>query len=223
MTFAEAKSKVAVDLRLKNDKKNALEAFLAFKKGETTANETKVIFEDDTLYPLDKIQVAAKDEVLKPLVIKDNYVIIKIKEIKFPEPMSYETAKKDASRDLLEGLKSAALEKKAQVKLDNFTGSDIGFVSRDTVKSIAGLSEAKSAEFLSHVFDNTAKKGYKVIDGKAIVYEVLEQKLLNKDKAKQYVSLISENVLQVKQSELNQNLIKKLATAYKVEQYYKGK
>ena len=223
MTFAEAKSKVAVDLRLKNDKKNALEAFLAFKKGETTANETKVIFEDDTLYPLDKIQVAAKDEVLKPLVIKDNYVIIKIKEIKFPEPMSYEMAKKDASRDLLEGLKSAALEKKAQVKLDNFTGSDIGFVSRDTVKSIAGLSEAKSAEFLSHVFDNTAKKGYKVIDGKAIVYEVLEQKLLNKDKAKQYVSLISENVLQVKQSELNQNLIKKLATAYKVEQYYKGK
>lgn len=223
MTFAEAKSKVAVDLRLKNDKKSALEAFLAFKKGETSANETKVIFDDDTIYPLDKIQIAAKDEVLKPLVIKDNYVIIKVKEIKFPEPMSYDMAKKDASRDLLEGLKSAALEKKAQVKLDNFSGSDIGFVSRDSVKSIAGLSEAKSAEFLSHVFDNTTKKGYKVIDGKAIVYEVLEQKLLNKDKAKQYVSLISENVLQVKQSELNQNLIKKLATAYKVEQYYKGK
>jgi peptidyl-prolyl cis-trans isomerase D len=35
--------------------------------------------------------------------------------------------------------------------------------------------------------------------------------------------MISENVLQVKQAELNQNLIKKLATAYKVEQYYKGK
>ncbi|WP_041957925.1 peptidylprolyl isomerase [Sulfurospirillum arsenophilum] len=223
MTFAEAKSKVAVNLRLKNDKKSALESFLAFKKGEVPANETKVVFDDDTIYPLDKIQVAARDEVLKPLVIKDNYVIIKIKEIKFPEPMSYDMAKKDASRDLLEGLKSAALEKKAQVKLDNFSGSDIGFVSRDSVKSIAGLSEAKSAEFLSHVFDNTTKKGYKVIDGKAIVYEVLEQKLLNKDKAKQYVSLISENVSQVKQSELNQNLIKKLATAYKVEQYYKGK
>ena len=119
--------------------------------------------------------------------------------------------------------KKTALEKKAEAKLENFAGSDIGFVSRDSVKSIAGLSEAKSAEFLSHVFDNTAKKGYKVIDGKAIVYEILEQKLLNKDKAKQYVSMISENVLQVKQAELNQNLIKKLATAYKVEQYYKGK
>jgi len=223
MSFEEAKAQVAVSLRLKNDKKSSLEAFLAFKKGEIPATETKVIFDDDTTYPLDKIQVAAKDEVLKPVVLKDNYVIIKLKEIKFPEPMPYELAKKDASRDLLEELKSAALEKKAVAKLENFTGSDIGFVSRDSVKSIAGLSEAKSAEFLSHVFDNTTKKGYKVIDGKAIVYEVLEQKLLNKDKAKQYVSMISENVLQVKQAELNQNLIKKLATAYKVEQYYKGK
>ena len=223
MTFAEAKSKVAIDLRLKNDKKNALEAFLSFKKGETAPNETKVIFDDDTTFPLDKIRVAARDEVLKPVVIKDSYVIIKVKEIKFPEPMSYEMAKKDANRDLLEELKKVALEKKAGAKLENFAGSDIGFVSRDSVKSIAGLSEAKSAEFLSHVFDNTTKKGYKVIDGKAIVYEILEQKLLNKDKAKQYVSLISENVLQVKQAELNQNLIKKLATAYKVEQYYKGK
>lgn len=223
MTFAEAKSKVIVDLRLKNDKKNALEAFLTFKKGETAPSETKVIYDDDTTFPLDKIQVASKDEVLKPVVIKDSYVIIKVKEIKFPEPMSYEMAKKDASRDLLEELKKTALEKKAEAKLENFAGSDIGFVSRDSVKSIAGLSEAKSAEFLSHVFDNTAKKGYKVIDGKAIVYEILEQKLLNKDKAKQYVSMISENVLQVKQAELNQNLIKKLATAYKVEQYYKGK
>ena len=223
MTYAEAKAKVAVDLRLKNDKKSALEAFLAFKKGEVNASETKIIFDDDAIFPLDKIQIAAKDEVLKPIVIKDNYTIIKVKEIKFPEPMSYDLAKKDASRDLLAELKVVALEKKAAAKLENFTGSDIGFVSRDSVKSIAGLSEAKSAEFLSHIFDNTTQKGYKVIDGKAIVYEVLEQKLLNKEKAKQYVSLISENVLQAKQTELNQNLIKKLATAYKVEQYYKGK
>ena len=73
------------------------------------------------------------------------------------------------------------------------------------------------------MFDNTTKKGYKIIDNKALVFEILEQKLLNKEKAKQYVSLISENVSQVKQAELNQNLIKKLAAEYKVEQYNKGK
>jgi len=97
MSFEEAKTKVAVDLRLKNDKKSSLEAFLAFKKGELPATETKTIFDDDTTYPLDKIQVAAKDEVLKPVVIKENYVIIKVKTIQFPEPMPYEMAKKNAS------------------------------------------------------------------------------------------------------------------------------
>ncbi|AFL68779.1 peptidylprolyl isomerase [Sulfurospirillum barnesii] len=223
MSFEEAKAKVAIDLRLKNDKKNALESFLAFKKGDVNATQSKVIYDDDTLFPMDKIQTASKDEILKPLIVNDNYVVIKVKEIKFPEPMSYEEAKKEASRDLLTELRYEALEKKAKAKVEQFTGNDIGFVSRDSVKSIAGLNEAKSAEFLSYVFDNTTKKGYKIIDDKAIVYEILEQKLLNTDKVKQYVSLLSDNISQIKQKELNQNLIKKLAETYKVEQYYKGK
>jgi len=223
MSFDGAKDQVIKDYQLKNDKKIALESYLALKKGEVNATETKVIYDDDTTFPLEKIQTAAKDEVLKPIILKDHYVIIKVKDIKFPEPMSFELAKKDATRGLLDELKSTALIKKAEAKVASFSGQDIGFVSRDSVQSIAGLGEAKSAEFLSYVFDNTTKKGYKIIDGKAIVYEILEQKLLNQDKAKQYVSLISENVEKAKQAELNQNLIKKLATLYKVEQYYKGK
>ena len=223
MSFEEAKDKALIDLRFKNDKKAALETFIAFRDGKIPATETKVIYEDDTTLPIDKIQVAAKNEVLKPVPIKDGYVIIKVKEIQLPEPMSYEMAKKSAYNDLLTQTKATALENKAQARLSTFNGTTVGFVSRDTVKSIAGLTEAKSAEFLSYVFDNTTKKGYKIIDDKAILYEVLEQKLLNEEKAKQYVSMISENVAQVKQTELNQNLIKKLASQYKVEQYYKGK
>jgi peptidyl-prolyl cis-trans isomerase D len=224
MSFDEAKEQLTKDFQLKADKKAALEAYLAFKKGDMNATETnKVVLEDDTTFPVDKLQTAAKDEVLKPLILDNAYVIIKVKEVKLPEPMSFDMAKKEASKQLLDELKSAALEKKAQAKLAAFNGADIGFVSRDTVKAIAGLSEAKSTEFLSHVFDNTSKKGYQILDGKAIVYEILEQKLLNSDKAKQYVSMISENVQQAKQTELNQNLIKKLIAIYPVEQYYKGK
>jgi len=58
---------------------------------------------------------------------------------------------------------------------------------------------------------------------KAILYEVLEQKLLNEEKIKQYVSLLDENIARAKLTEFNQNLIKKLAQSYKVEQFYKGK
>lgn len=223
MSFEEAKTKVMSDLRLKNDKKRSLEAYLAFKKGELAPSETKVIFEDDATFPLDKIETAPKDEVVKPFIHKDNYIIVKVKDIKFPEIMTYEAAKESATKEFLADLKVSALEKKALAKLETFHGTDIGFVGRDSTKAIAGLDEAKTAEFLSYVFDNANKKGFKVIGDKAILYEVLEQKLLNDEKVKQYVSLLDENIIQVKQTEFNQNLIKKLATTYKVEQYYKGK
>lgn len=223
MSFEEAKTKLTSDLRLKNDKKRALESYLSFKKGELPASETKTVFEDDTSFPLDKITLAAKDEVLKPFIHQDAYLIVKVKEIKFPEVMTYEMAKESVSKAFLAELKTTALEKKAAAKLESFNGSDIGFVGRESVKAIAGLDEAKTAEFLSFVFDNANKKGYKVIGDKAILYEVLEQKLLNDDKVKQYVSLLDENIAQVKQTEFNQNLIKKLAQTYKVEQFYKGK
>ena len=223
MSFEEAKSKAITDYRLKNDKKIALESYLSFKKGQPTPTETKVIYEDDASFPVDKIQTAGIDEVIKPIALQDGYIIVKLKNVKLPEPMPYELAKKEVTNKLLSEVKLTALEKKAQDKLQTAHGLDIGFVSRDSVKSIAGLDEAKSAELLSHIFDNTAKKGYKIIDDKAIIYEILEQKLLNEEKSKQYVSMINENISQIKQTELNQNLIKKLGSIYKTEQYYKGK
>ena len=223
MSFEEAKTKLATDLRLRNDKKRSLEAYLAFKKGELAPTETKVIFDDDATFPLDKIQTAPKDEVVKPFTYKDNYIVVRVKDIKFPEIMTYEAAKESVTKEFLADLKVSALEKKATARLDAFNGTDIGFVGRDSTKAIAGLDEAKAAEFLSYVFDNANKKGFKIIGDKAILYEVLEQKLLNDEKVKQYVSLLDENIVQVKQTEFNQNLIKKLATTYKVEQYYKGK
>ena len=223
MSYEEAKSSVMKDLRLKNDKKHALESYLAFKKGDTKATETKTFLEGDISFPLEKIEMAAKDEVVKPFVYNNAYVIVKIKEIKFPEVMSYEMAKELVMGTFLEELKRSALDKKAQERLQAFQGTDIGFVGRDSVKSIAGLDEAKSAEFLSYVFDNANTKGYKVIGDKAILYEVLEQKLLNEEKIKQYVSLLDENIARAKLTEFNQNLIKKLAQSYKIEQFYKGK
>ena len=223
MSFDEAKSKLITDLKLKNDKKRALEAYLAFKKGELSATETQTILDTDAQFPVDKIASLARDEVSKPFTHNDQYLIVKLKNVKFPEVMSYEAAKSRVTEDFQAQLKTTALEAKAAVALSNFKGVDIGFVGRDSIQSISGLDEAKAAEFLSYVFDNAHTKGYKVIGDKAVLYEVLEQKLLNNDKVKQYVSLLDENIIQVKQTEFNQNLVKKLAQSYKVEQYYKGK
>ncbi len=223
MSFDEAKSQLVTDFQLRNDKKRALEAFLAFKKGELKATEIKVIVENDPSFPLENISTLAQNEVAKPFVYNNEHLIVKVKEIKFPEVMSYEMAKPRAVEDFLAELKKTTLEKKAVASLEAFKGTNIGFVDRESAQAITGLNEAQAAEFLSYVFDNTQMKGYKILGDKAVLYEILEQKLLNKDKMQQYANLLDENVAKVKQADFNQNLIKKLAQSYKIEQYYKGK
>jgi peptidyl-prolyl cis-trans isomerase D len=115
-----------------------------------------------------------------------------------------------------------ALEKKAEARLNLFQGKDIGFVSRDSVKNIVGLTKAQSLQFINFVFDNNKIKNYKVIANKAVLYKILEQNLLVSSKANQYIDLVKANVLQMKRAELNQNLVKMLSTRYSIEQYYKG-
>ena len=223
MSFEEAKEQATADLKLKNDKKRAQVSFLAFKKGEVNATETKTVVENDATFPIEQVSALAKEDIAKPFIHDNQYIIVKVKDIQFPEVMSYEVAKPRAMEDFLNETKKATLEKKAIAALETFKGTDIGFVGRDSIQAINGLDEAKTAEFLSYVFDNAHTKGYKVIGDKAVLFEVLDQRLLNKDKMQQYASLLDENVAKVKEAEFNQNLIKKLAQSYPVEQYYKGK
>ncbi|MDD3324905.1 MAG: peptidylprolyl isomerase [Sulfurospirillaceae bacterium] len=223
MTLEEAKDKITQNLRLKNTKKIALESYLLLKKLQINPTSEITIHEDDAKFPIEKLKNVTQNEVLKPILQDNGYLIARVKSVNFPEPMSYEMAKPIVQKELKEQMQSLVLAKKAQARLETFKGEDIGFVSRDSVKSIAGLDEAKTSEFLNHVFDNNQKKGYKIIDSKAIIYDILEQKLLSEEKSKHYVSLIKENIEQMKQAELTENLIKKLASRYEIEQYYKGK
>jgi len=113
-------------------------------------------------------------------------------------------------------------DRKAKARLNLFQGRDIGFVSRDSTKKISGLNAAESLEFINFVFDNNKIRNYKIIGNKAVLYQIVEQNLLRKDKAKNYEDLVKNNVVQMKLAELNQNLINMLSKRYKIEQYYKG-
>jgi peptidyl-prolyl cis-trans isomerase D len=65
-------------------------------------------------------------------------------------------------------------------------------------------------------------RNFKIIGNKAVLYQILEQNLLSKDKLSKHTNLINENIVQLKQAEISQNLITKLKNRYEIEQYYKG-
>jgi len=221
-TLEVARAKVEKDFKLKKSKREALETYLLFKKAQMDATGTLNVKESDTTFPVDKLVGVNRSQVLKPIETENSYMIVKVKNINAPAPAPFEDVKNAIVATLKVEKQTSALEKKAQSRLNLFQGRDIGFVSRDSVKKIDGLTEAESLELVNFVFDNNKMRNYKVIGNKAVLYQILEQNLLRKDKARDYTDLVNNNVVQMKRAELNKNLIAMFRQRYDIEQYYKG-
>ncbi|WP_024955680.1 peptidylprolyl isomerase [Sulfurospirillum arcachonense] len=222
LKLKDARAKVEKDFRLKATKRVALENYLLFKKDQMEATGKKNVKISDTTFPIDKLTTTRVGEVLKPIATENGYIIVKIKKVNNPLPKSYADAKPAVLAQLQIDNKTKALKEKAEARLNLFEGKDIGFVSRDTVTTIPGLTEAQSLELINFIFDNNKMRNYKIIDNKAVLYQIKEQKLLEKGKLKKYSDLVNENISQMKQAEISNNLIKELKKRYKIEQYYKG-
>lgn len=222
LSLENAKAQVEKDFRLKKAKRAALETYLLFKKSQMNATGKKNVTIGDATFPVEKLKTASVGDVLKPIQYGDGYIIVKVMSVNKPEPKAYKDAKAEVLAQLQITKKSETLKKKAEARLNLFQGRDIGFVSRDTKKTIPGLTQAETSEFVNFVFDNNKKRNFKIIGNKAVLYAIMEQKLLDNSKVKSYAQLVNNNITQMKQSEISQNLVKELRNRYDIEQYYKG-
>ncbi len=222
-SFKDAKNKIIQDVQFKKGKLFALKKYLALKEGKITPDENVTITINNNIYPQNKLKITNIGKVLKPFKVKDAYVIAKLLKINNPKIMTFKEAKKYAKQDYIQELKINLLKKEAEKNLKSWTkGTNIGFVSRDDIKKIKGLSEIEAINFLNQVFNSNKKSGYEIFTNKAIIYKILEQKLLNKNKLKTYKKFLSENVNNIKAEEIKQKLIKFLENKYKITSYYKG-
>lgn len=221
LSFEEALESVKKDYMLKNSRKFALEEYLKIKKGESNATESMKIFEDTQNFHINELAKAQVGEVLKPFEYKDGFLIIKLQKVVRPEVMSYENARSEVLKTYEEMKIREKLEEKAKKALENFNGKDIGFITRDSRKSVVGLSETEFLSFAMKLFESQNKKGYVMLDGKAVVYTILEQELLNSDKLKEYNSLLVQNMDAIKNGQLQQDLLDTLQKRYDVELYYR--
>lgn len=222
LSLADARVDVEKDYRLKLSKREALETYLLFKKSQMNATGTKNVKVSDTAFPVEKLATINIGTVLKPIETENGYIVVKLKSVNNPLPKPYIDAKADILVQLQSEKKVTALEKKAEARLGIFKGQDIGFVSREGGKKIAGLSEAESLEFINFVFDNNKARNFKIIGNKAVLYQILEQNLLSNEKVEKYTTLVNDNISQMKQAEISQNLVVNLKKRYDIEQYYKG-
>ena len=219
--FSEVKAEVNKDYNIEQSKTNALEKYVAVKKAELATNGFISVNEDNATFSLDEIKGAKVGEVIKPFIYKDGYLIARIKSITPPQPMSFEQARANVLEIYKSKKEKEILTAKAKDTLQNFKGTDIGFVSREVNGSIAGLNESDTRAFVSQLFDTNNTKGYVILDDKAVVYDILEQRLLTNNINNNYKQITQQNVAMLKNNELIKDLTNKLLKYYEVKEYVK--
>jgi len=215
--FDEAKSDMIRDLSAKATKKTALKEYLSLKKGESSFKETVTLFENEITFSeddLQEIKSAQNGDVLKPFEQDNNFVIVKVLNKIEPKPLSYELAKEMVAEDYELEQKDKLLEELANNELKNFTGTNIGFVSRESIDKIPGLNQNEAAQFLNQLFISDTKEGKINVADKVVLFKINESKLSENSDSK--VDLVKDSLTKLQRAELMDSLVKNLENKYEV-------
>ena len=220
-SFDEVKTEVVKDYNIEKSKTDALKKYTSIKKAELATNEFVSINEDNATFSLDEIKGAKVGEVIKPFTYKDGYLIVRVKSITPPQPMNFEQARAMVLEIYKDKKKKENLTAMAKESLQNFKGTNIGFISRDINGSISGLNESETRAFVSQLFETNNKKDYVILEDKAVTYDILEQRLLVDNIDNNYKQITQQNVTMLKNNELIKDLTNKLKKYYEIKEYIK--
>lgn len=126
---------------------------------------------------VEDLKVAQEGQVLKPIEVDDGFVTLKILHKKESANQSFDEAKIEAEKMFKAQKIKETLLSLAKENLKNFSGIDIGFVSRFYPHTIPTLEESQKMRLLARVFDSQESEGYVLFDDKVVLYRVLEQSI----------------------------------------------
>ena len=226
LDFEKAKEQVRKDLKLKKTKKTAQKAYISFKKGKIKSAEDITLPENDLkLTPAiwKEIKTKSTGDILKPKVIDNRYVTIKINSIEEPKVMTYEQAQNKVKNLYDTQAKKEALLALAKATLNDnnnshaITSDFVTLKSRDNLKA---LNSQESLQFLQKLFTSNKEKGIISIFDKIVVYTIIEQKLLAIDDNS--TTSVKQTVEQMKKTVFDANFLKVLDKKYPTQTYVRG-
>jgi len=224
LTFEEAKASVKKDLLAKKSKKAAILAYKHLKDGDKNFKLITVTLKNDII-PLEKMQTLISNGFLKPFVKNDRYISAKLVEEIKPKPLSFEEAKSMVLKDYTNVKTVEKLVTTAKESLGNFKGSKTGFVTKYDANKIKNLSPIEATQFLFTEFSLNKKENFILVPlqnpQKAVLYRVLEQKLLDKNKYEQNKKQIEIKAQLTLNAVLLDDLLKDLMAKYNIVSYVK--
>lgn len=217
-SFDEAKEQVIADLDEKFTKKEALNLYLKLKKDEEKFDKSGNFVQSKLPFlaeNIEKINEIKSGDITKPFFENKNYYIVKLVGKKPSAPLSFEEAKDKVILNFEKELKSKKLDEIANSTLEGFIGDNINNVTRESISKIANLEQQEAANFLNQLFSSTKKDGVIRLENKAVLYRINDSKMASYDKSKD--ELVKNAAIQVQESDLINNLLKKLETMYTIK------
>ncbi len=222
MSFEEAKELVAKNAKLKIAKKDALKKYVELKEGKIKGKVVSGI----SVSPSAPLPNEIKSELLKikqpstlkPILINDMFVVLKVTKLTPSKEMSFEEAKQIAKMAAERENAISAMKAEAEKTLKgDFATVDVGLLSKNEKNSIVGLSEQEGAQVAASIFESKESKGAIYLPAKTVLFKVLEQKLLDKEQAAKDEQAFSKLLLGAKASLVNQGVLEYLKNRYEVK------
>ncbi len=226
LPFERAKEQVLADYRMKLAKKEALRKYIQLKKGKIKAQIEKRVTLPQSDLPkglMERLRNASEGKTFKPVQTTEGYIVAKLLKKEPPKPLPFEKAKEMVRKDYEGEKRLELLRVQAQKLAKTFHGTITpGFVSRDDIDKIKGLTSVEAAKFLKELFIQEQKDGIiSLNEDKVVLYRIHDQVLQNRPKVEKNKNLINQSAKQLKQNVQSSNLIKKLQTIYEIK-IYKG-
>lgn len=225
LSLEDSKNSIISELNAKATKKMALKTFIDYKNDKLSDDikiETKTVslsnnpFNVETLEKIKSLSVTSP--YIKAAEIDGEFYTFKLAKTNPSVTKSFEEAKKEIFPLYIDYAKKAKLLELAEKSLDTFNGTKTDFLTIRDAMSLKKLSIVEANEFLSQLFNLEEKRGIITLnDGKVVIYNILEQKLLEKSNNNQ-----NNLIVRLKSTLFNEGLIKNLQNKYKTEIFIQG-
>ena len=206
--------KVTIETDEKEAKNKALKKYLAFKNHkENFANEE--LIDDKTVYfgkDLVNIVALKNGELLKPIKIENEFIIVKMIEKIEPTVLTFEQASIFVKSDFEKGLIKQRLNEKKDALLKDFKGTNIGFVSKEKLPTINSLTTEEIKKLVEEISSSATIKNATTFDNKVVVYKIESSRIGDFDTLKNQSLL--QNIEKIKNDEIIMSLLSKLQNEY---------
>jgi len=217
-----AKYKINVEkLKIEGDEKqaknNALKKYLALKNNKENFTSEELIDDKATQFGENLANIIAlkNGELLKPIQIGSEYIIVKMLEKIAPTVLSFEQASNVVKNDFLQNIIKQRLDVKKDELLKNFHGTNIGFINKEKMPTIASLTTEEVEKLVQDITTSTSILNATSFNNKVVVFKIESSRIGDSDMQK--LQSLQQNIEKIKNEETIMSLLDKLKTQYTVK------